>query len=80
MIKKFLNIDIEKAPPEMELEVEIQCRQIMESNEIDDIKKYCTHLISHKLKQDMFLSSVLNHFVDLEFIKPVRKKRRFKLF
>tara|TARA_X000001388_G_scaffold76011_2_gene72192 strand:- start:993 stop:1235 length:243 start_codon:yes stop_codon:yes gene_type:complete len=80
MIKKFLNIDIEKAPPEMELEVEIQCRQIMESNEIDDIKKYCTHLIRHKLKQDMFLSSILNHFVDLEFIKPVRKKRRFRLF
>lgn len=80
MIKKFLNIDIEKATPEMELEVEIQCRQIMESNEIDDIKKYCTHLVRHKLKQDMFLSSVLNHFVDLEFIKPVRKKKRFILF
>ena len=38
MIKKFLNIDIEKAPPEMELEVELQCRQIMESDDIDNIK------------------------------------------
>ena len=79
MIKKFLNIDIEKAPPEMELEVELQCRQIMESNDIDRIKRYCTHLVRHKLRQDMFLSSLLNHFVDLEFVKPKRKKR-FKLF
>ena len=55
MIKKFLNIDIEKAPPEMELEVELQCRQIMESEDIDNIKRYCTHLVRYKLKQDMFL-------------------------
>ncbi len=67
MIKKFLNIDIEKAPPEMELEVELQCRQIMESNDIDSIKRYCTHLVRHKLRQDMFLSSLLNHFIDIEF-------------
>ena len=40
MIKKFLNIDIEKAPPEIELEVELQCRQIMESDDIDNIKRY----------------------------------------
>ena len=80
MIKKFLNIDIEKAPPEMELEVELQCRQIMESNDIDNIKRYCTHLVRYKLKQDMFLTSILTHFVELEFIKPKRRKKRFKLF
>ena len=73
MIKKFLNIDIEKAPPEMELEVELQCRQIMESDDIDNIKRYCTHLVRYKLKQDMFLSSILNHFVDLEFVRPKRR-------
>ena len=80
MIKKFLNIDIEKAPPEMELEVELQCRQIMESDDIDNIKRYCTHLVRYKLKQDMFLTSILTHFVELEFIKPKRGKKRFKLF
>ena len=80
MIKKFLNIDIEKAPPEMELEVELQCRQIMESDDIDNIKRYCTHLVRHKLRQDMFLSSILNHFVELEFVRPKRRKKRFKLF
>ena len=63
----------------MELEVELQCRQIMESDDIDNIKRYFTNLVRYKLKQDMFLSSLLNHFVDLEFVKPERKKR-FKLF
>ena len=32
-ITKFLNIDIEPAPPEMELEVEMQCREIMKSDD-----------------------------------------------
>ena len=80
MIKKFLNIDIEKAPLEMELEVELQCRQIMESDDIDTIKRYCTHLVRYKLKQDMFLTSILTHFVEFEFVKPKSRKKRFKLF
>ena len=37
-ITKFLNIDIEPAPLEMKLDVEMRCREIMASNEIDDIK------------------------------------------
>jgi len=52
----------------------------MESNDIDNIKRYCTHLIRHKLKQDMFLSSILNHFIDIQFVKKVKKQKRFKLF
>ncbi len=38
-ITKFLNIDIEPAPLEMKLDVEMRCREIMASNEINDIKK-----------------------------------------
>ena len=37
-ITKFLNIDIEPAPLEMKLDVEMRCREIMASNEINDIK------------------------------------------
>ena len=37
-IKKFLNIDIEPAPPEVELDVEMRCREIMASDDIDNIK------------------------------------------
>ena len=37
-ITKFLNIDIEPAPPELELEIEMQCREIMKSDNLTDIK------------------------------------------
>ena len=78
-ITKFLNIDIEPAPLEMKLDVEMRCREIMASNEIDDIKKYCTHLVRHKLEQDVFLASMLNRLIELEaaaVVKEVREKKK----
>ena len=78
-ITKFLNIDIEPAPLEMKLDVEMRCREIMASNEIDDIKKYCTHLVRHKLEQDVFLASMLNRLIELEaaaVVKQVRKEKK----
>ena len=77
-ITKFLNIDIEPAPLEMKLDVEMRCREIMASNEINDIKKYCTHLVRHKLEQDVFLASMLNRLIELEaaaVVKEIRKKK-----
>jgi hypothetical protein len=78
-ITKFLNIDIEPAPLEMKLDVEMRCREIMASNEINDIKKYCTHLVRHKLEQDVFLASMLNRLIELEaaaVVKEVRKQKK----
>ena len=77
-ITKFLNINIEPAPLEMKLDVEMRCREIMASNEIDDIKKYCTHLVRHKLEQDVFLASMLNRLIELEanaVVKEIRKEK-----
>ena len=77
-ITKFLNIDIEPAPLEMKLDVEMRCREIMASNEINDIKKYCTHLVRHKLEQDVFLASMLNRLIELEanaVVKEIRKEK-----
>ena len=65
-INKFLNIEVEPAPLEMKLDVEMRCREIMASDNIIDIKKYCTHLVRHKLEQDMFLASMLGRLVELE--------------
>ena len=76
-IKKFLNIDIEPAPPELELSVEMRCREIMNSTDYDNIKRYCTHLVRHQMKQDVFLASMLGRLVELEanlVVKEVRKK------
>ena len=78
-ITKFLNIDIEPAPLDMKLDVEMRCREIMASNEINDIKKYCTHLVRHKLEQDVFLASMLNRLIELEaaaVVKQVRKEKK----
>ena len=65
-INKFLNIDIEPAPLEMKLDVEMRCREIMASDDVNDIKKYCTHLVRYKLEQDIFLASMLGRLVELE--------------
>ena len=77
-ITKFLNIDIEPAPPEMELEVEMQCREIMKSDDIDNIKRYCTHMIRKKFDQDVFMASMLNRLIELEANAVVTELRQRK--
>ena len=77
-ITKFLNIDIEPAPPEMELEVELECREIMKANDLDNIKRYCTHLVRKKFDQDIFMASMLNRLIELEanaVVKELRKRK-----
>jgi hypothetical protein len=76
-LKKFLNIEIEEAPPELQLSVEMRCREIMQSEDYDNIKRYCTHLVRHQMQQDVFLASLLGRLVELEanlVVKEVRKK------
>ena len=78
MNSKFLNIEIEEAPAELQLSVEMRCRDVMASNDIDNVKKYCTHLIRHQMKQDVFLASVLGHLVELEAMVAVSEIRKMK--
>ena len=78
-IKKFLNIEIEEAPTELKLSVEMRCREIMKSNDYDNIKRYCTHLIRHQMEQDVFLASMLGRLVELEanlVVSQVRKEKK----
>ena len=77
-ITKFLNIDIEPAPPELELEVEMQCREVLKSNDIDSLKRYCTHLIRKKFDQDIFMASLLNRLIELEANRVVQQMRKEK--
>ena len=77
-ITKFLNIDIEPAPPEMELEVEKECREIMKANDFDNIKRYCTHLVRKKFDQDIFMASMLNRLIELEANAVVKELRERK--
>ena len=78
-INKFLNIEVEPAPLEMKLDVEMRCREIMASDNIIDIKRYCTHLIRHQMEQDVFLASMLGRLVELEanlVVSQVRKEKK----
>jgi hypothetical protein len=75
-IKKFLNIDIEPTPPELQLSVEVRCREIMASNDIDNIKRYATHLVRHQARQDVFLASLLGFLIDNEAEKIIGERKR----
>jgi hypothetical protein len=77
-ITKFLNIDIEPAPPEMELQVEMQCREIMKSNDLDNVKRYCTYMVKKKFDQDIFMASLLNRLLELEADRVVKQIRKEK--
>jgi len=77
-ITKFLNINIEPAPPEMELEVEMQCREIMKVSDLDNLKRFCTHLVRKKFDQDIFMASILNRLIELEANAVVKEMRKEK--
>ena len=77
-ITKFLNINIEPAPPELQLEIEMQCREIMKADDLVDIKRYCTHLVRKKFDQDIFMASLLNRLVELEANRVVTEMRNKK--
>ena len=77
-VTKFLNINIEPAPPELELQIEMQCREIMQSNDLDSIKRYCTHMVRKKFDQDIFMASMLNRLIELEANRVVAEMRKVK--
>ena len=63
---------------EMELEVEMQCREIMKSDNLDNIKRYCTHMVRKKFDQDIFMASLLNRLIELEANRVVKEMRKEK--
>ena len=72
--EKFLNIEIEEPPVELQLSVEMRTREVLKSDDYVGVKRYCTHLIRHQMKQDVFLASLLGRIIELEAI--LDKKRR----
>ena len=66
MTEKFLNIEIEEPPVELQLSVEMRIREVLKSDDYVGVKRYCTHLIRHQMKQDVFLASLLGKIIELE--------------
>mgnify|MGYP003118915644 FL=1 len=75
----FFNIELENPPPELELSVEMRCREVMNSDNFDDVKRYCTHLIRHQMKQDIFLAGMLGRLAELEALNVIKEMREEKL-
>ena len=74
MTEKFLNIEIDEPPVELQLSVEMRVREVLKSDDYVGVKKYCTHLIRHQMKQDVFLASLLGRIIELETL--IYKKHR----
>ena len=75
----FFNIKLETPPPELELSVEMRCREVMKSNNFDEVKKYCIHLIRYQMKQDVFLAGMLGRLAELEALNAMREIKKEKL-
>ena len=69
----FFNIELETPPPELQLSVELRCREVMNSNNFDEVKKYCVHLIRYQMKQDVFLAGMLGRLAELEALITIKK-------
>ena len=77
--KSFFDIEFENPPPELELSVEMRCGEVMNSDNFDDVKRYCTHLIRHQMKQDIFLAGMLGRLAELEALNVIKEMREEKL-
>ena len=77
-VEKFLNIEIDEPPIELQLSVEMRIREVLKSENYDDVKRYCTHLLRHQMKQDVFLAGVLERVVELETLLARRELKEEK--
>ena len=75
----FFNIDFETPTPELELSVEMRCREVMNSDDFDNVKRYCTHLIRHQMRQDIFLAGMLGRLAELEALHAIKEMRDERL-
>ena len=56
----------------------MQCREIMKANDLDNVKRYCTHMVRKKFDQDIFMASLLNRLIELEAERVVQQMRKEK--
>ncbi len=75
----FFNIDFDNPSPELELSVEMRCREVMNSDDFDNVKRYCTHLIRHQMRQDLFLTGMLGRLAELEALIAIKEIKQEKL-
>jgi hypothetical protein len=77
--KEFFDVLIGNPPPEVELEIEIKCREVKNLPDFV-IKDYCCDLVKHVRLQDMLLVAALVRISDTEgeLWKLEQKLERYK--
>ena len=77
--KEFFNILIGNPPPEVELEIEIKCREVKDLPDFV-IKDYCCDLVKQIRLQDMLLMSALVRIseTETELYRLERKLEQYK--
>ena len=75
---RFLNIELEEPPVELQLSVEMRIREVLKSDDYDGVKRYCTHMVRKKFDQDIFMASLLNRLIELEANRVVAEMRKEK--
>tara|TARA_R100000900_G_scaffold9135_1_gene8504 strand:+ start:70 stop:378 length:309 start_codon:yes stop_codon:yes gene_type:complete len=63
--KEFFDVLIGNPPPEVELEIEIKCREVKELPDFV-VKDYCCDLVKHVRLQDILLVAALVRISDTE--------------
>ena len=56
---KFLNIELEEPPIELQLSVEMRIREVLKSDDYVGVKRYCTHLIRHQMSFLLNIRSII---------------------
>jgi len=56
----------------------MRCREVMRSDNFDEVKKYCIHLIRYQMKQDVFLAGMLGRIAELEALHAIKEIREEK--
>ena len=50
----------------------------MKAHDIDNVKRYCTHMVRKKFDQDIFMASLLNRLIEMESDRVIREMRKEK--
>ena len=77
--KEFFNVLIGNPPPEVELEIEIKCREVKDLPDFV-IKDYCCDLVKQIRLQDMLIMAALDRIseTDTELYRLERKLNQYK--
>ena len=77
--KEYFNILIGNPPPEVELEIEIKCREVKDLPDFV-IKDYCCDLVKHVRLQDMLIMAALVRIseTETELYRLERRLNKYK--